>query len=557
MLCFIHHFCEFVIQVIVAAAMLACIECARYTEAISAYDLFLSGNQSAASEWQWGGGNITAVKPLCRDLAIYAMGRVESGGLSHDAMCMFRESINEGIPLSTNAILGVAHCLEYDGDWQSSIKFLKGFVEFVYRKKPNSWRVISDPIGRATGDNNDEALSPIQENKLLADLLASAMRVCNQQGRHGLGIIQCFITNRSYHGELRTKVDDKVACDYGEVVKAIASQAIVLEHEQILDVFVQSLRQLGCVDVSESLLNTLQNITSSTLPQGSRRNESTHAESWMNALIAIDRVLKAMDGIRLNGPHLPPEDRLLFERGLSRAMEHCIDSYQSAAALELFTYAGTLLEDSTRTLTERVRLYFGMESSYGEEKQIDAIFHEGKEIDLKKYRVGDALLAAIIKSYISLGEDEEARSAFLDGTLHLDDSTLMPQSTNNNLEALLDIDLEKSMEFLDSIDVKCVNPTTFYKIASRFAQNGTWHEIGAIYNRARNAGCISEELGLFAMQAVVESELLDGKITVLRRIIDDLCGLVGMESNDWIRSRYWGIKNRVGFHYARVSHGQS
>ena len=186
------------------------------------------------------------------------------------------------------------------------------------------------------------------------------------------------------------------------------------------------------------------------------------------------------------------------------------------------------------------------------------MFHEGKDIDLKSLRLGDALLAAIIKSFTDLGELEKARIAFLDGTHHLDDATLMPQSTNNTLQALLDIDHDECMNFLDNMDVRYINPTTFYMIARRFAQNCTWSEIGDIYNRARSAGCISEELGLIAMQAVVESELLDGKIKILRRIIiDDICGLVGMESNDWIQSRYWGIKKRVGFHYARVSHGQS
>jgi tetratricopeptide (TPR) repeat protein len=542
-----------VIQVIAAAAMLACIECTRHTEAISAYDLFMSGNQHAASEWQWGGGNITAVKPLCRDLALHAMGKIESGGLSHDAMSLFGESINEGSPLSTSAVLGLALCLEYDGDWQSSIKYLKGFVEFAYRQNQSSWHVITDVMGRATGDNNGMALTPPEENNLLADLLASAMRVCNQQGQHGLGILLCSITNTSYIGELRMNVNNKVPCAEGEVVNAIASQPIISENKQVLEAFVHCLHGLGCGNVAEALLTTFQYDNSFPLPHGSRRSEATHAESWMHAYIAIDRVLKAMDAIR-SSHDLPPEDRILLERGLSRAMSYCIDSNQPAAALELFHYASTVLEDRNRTLTERVRLFFGIDNSYGDNNISGATFHEGKEIDLTKLRLGDALLAAVIKSYNNLGESEKARSAFLDGTLNSDDT--IPQSANNTLEALLDIDIDECIKFLDSMDMNYVNPTTFYLIARRYAQTGSWPEVGDIYNRARNAGCISEELGLIAMQAVVEAELSDGKITVLRRIIDDLCGLVGMESNYWIRSRYWGIKKRVGFHYARVSYGR-
>jgi hypothetical protein len=77
--------------------------------------------------------------------------------------------------------------------------------------------------------------------------------------------------------------------------------------------------------------------------------------------------------------------------------------------------------------------------------------------------------------------------------------------------------------------------------------------LGELYNEARRRGCVSEELGFIAMQAVCEAQLDNGKIIVLRKIADDISNTVGMKTKDWLSSQYWHIKRFTGFHYARVS----
>ena len=124
----------FLVKFIAAASMLACIESSRSAEAIDAYDYFMSGNQDAANEWQWAGGSLAAAKPLCRDLALRAMGGVSAGGYSRSAMRLFCEIINDDRPLSRNALLGLTHSLEHDGDWQSSVQLLGGFVDSFFEK---------------------------------------------------------------------------------------------------------------------------------------------------------------------------------------------------------------------------------------------------------------------------------------------------------------------------------------------------------------------------------------------------------------------------------------
>jgi pentatricopeptide repeat protein len=542
---------------IATASMLACIEAKRYTDAIAAYDLFMSGNQSTASEYQWGGGTVTVVKPLCRDLLLSSMGHVKKGGFSQDAMAVFKEIIEDGSSMSKAALLGLAHSLENDGDWQSSIKLLRGYIDLVYRKRNPSWRIVPDALD-VNRDDDDNTLSPHDQNNLLTDILASVMRVCNREGQYGLALILCSIVDRSYASGLNLNGDLKIH-DCSSTVRSILSQRVVSENQQVLEVYLKSLYWLGCGSTVNELVNAAQsrynNIEAST-PWGLRHNDLPHGESWINATIASGRVLEAMSAINRERQSLSEESRMLFERGLARAMGHCIDSDQPSAALYLFEHASVILsasEEEDPTLAGRVRTFFGFEDSYGDNTG-GGLFQTHTTVDLKDLHLSDSFIGAVIKSYCKLGQYDKACAALDDGLISSgQQSLLMSQSNNNTLEALLHVDIDKCMSFLDSMDVRLVNPTTFSMIARHFAKNEMWPEIGEVYNRAKRAGCISEDLGLIAMQAVAEAELLDGKIVVLRGVVKDIVAVVGIKSDEFIKSRYWSIKRSVGFHYARVS----
>jgi hypothetical protein len=491
---------------IVAAAMLACNACSRFDDTIGVYDYFMSGNRSAASEWQWGGGDITAIKPLCRELSLYAMGNDEKGGHSQRAMSLFAEIIDEGHPIRSNTLLSLAHSMELDGQWQSAINLLNAIPSLEV-----------DPSDIDTGENDN----------LHTDMLASVMRVCNSGGHHGLAIL-ANMTNRNSLVK--------------PIVVAAADQNNILDNSQISQATIQAIYGLGCGVYANELSNELQ----TDVPRWSLNNYSSHRESWINAFVAIDRVLKVTHAIRLEGKNISTPSHLLLERVLTRAMEHCIDSGQSATAIELYLYTNTLLTKRDESLTQRVKTLFGMESS----QESSDIFHLS-EINNKEMNVKDPLLATIIKAYSKL-EPQKALSIYDDGAIQLGDPILSSQSINNALEAMLDIDVNEGMRFFKAMDPKCVNPSTFCLVARYYALRGIWHEIGDVYNRARSAGCINEDLGLIAMQAVCKSELLEGKIVTLRRIIDDVCGLSLMKSNDWIKLHYWTIRKNIGFHYARV-----
>ena len=540
---------------IAAASILACIESSRSSEAISAYNFFMSDSQSAASvEWQWEGGNITALKPLCRDLALHAMGNAKKGGFGRDAMQMFGEIIGEDSPVSANALVGLAHSLENDGDWSSSIHLLKSFLDSAYHS--TKWRILPDAmeLNKSDGGSIGNTLTQSERNNLLASILASVMRVCNDEGKYGVANLLCSIANNSYANEQNTAGHHLVDCQDDITMNAMLSQQIVAENHHVLEAYIHSLYGLGYGRIVNRLLKDSQNSNINiSMPRGLRKTGLPHVESWTNAFVAINRVLKAMDAIRSQDTNIPPESRLLFERGLGRAMDHCIDAKQPAAALHLFDHTTALLTRKNPTLAQTVKSFFGMENPSDERTREVMFRNDNAREDLKSLRPSDPVLAALIRAYHKTNQPENALSAFYDGTMHLDDSSTMAMSQNANLEVLLENDVDECISFLDNMDEGCVNPSTFLIIAKHYARNEIWPQVGELYNRARKAGCISEELGLIAMQAVCESELLEGKILVLRAIVWDISNLNGMTPDEYIQSKYWGIKRYVGFHYARVS----
>eukprot|EP00549_Striatella_unipunctata_P015281 CAMPEP_0118691410 /NCGR_PEP_ID=MMETSP0800-20121206/10666_1 /TAXON_ID=210618 ORGANISM="Striatella unipunctata, Strain CCMP2910" /NCGR_SAMPLE_ID=MMETSP0800 /ASSEMBLY_ACC=CAM_ASM_000638 /LENGTH=398 /DNA_ID=CAMNT_0006589189 /DNA_START=120 /DNA_END=1316 /DNA_ORIENTATION=+ len=75
-----------------------------------------------------------------------------------------------------------------------------------------------------------------------------------------------------------------------------------------------------------------------------------------------------------------------------------------------------------------------------------------------------------------------------------------------------------------------------------------------LYNSALQAGCLTEELGMVTMYAVVNSQV-DERLRVLRSIVDDLRKLAGMSSvKKWQRSRYFTLKQETyaGPYHARL-----
>lgn len=528
---------------ITAAAMLACIESARYTEAIDAFDYFMSGSQSVASEWQWSGGNMTAVEPICRDLALTAMGNVSRGGYSEDAKSMFDVIMEEGIPLSCHGLLGLMQSLENDGNWKEAVQLLDRFMASNFNvAEEKKWRIVPNVVQLQKDDINDDA----EVSHVLEEMLASAMRVCNNEGQFGLAAVLCAIVNKTRFNS--SGYVDATNNNEDAVLETIVA---MLEKNPIFEAYTHSLYGLGCKGVAERLISDREDADIERIvriPKRMRQN-LPQAETWIGAVKSIDYLLESKNAIQLERGDLCPESSFLFERGLARAMEYCNDSNQPTAALYLFHHAARiLLPNKNQHFGDRFKSFLGMGRQVDENPENFFTFDDA--LDFSGIEFSDSILAAIIDAYIKMGRPDQALSTYNDAISQLESPSLMRRSSNNILEVLLEIDGDKHAKSLDN---RISTPATYITIAKHLADNGVWHEIGELYNQARRAGCVSEELGFIALQAVIESELLEGKIVVCRKIAEDVANTIGVDKDEWIKSRYWNIKRYVGYHYARVS----
>ncbi len=535
---------------ITAAAMLACIESARYTEAIDAFDYFMSGSQSVASEWQWSGGNMTAVEPICRDLALTAMGNVSRGGYSEDARRIFDVIMDEGSPLSCDGLLGLMQTLEIDGDWKEAVQLLEGFMASNFNvAEGEKWRIVPNVVQLQKDDINDDSLaSDAEVSHILEEMLASAMRVCNNEGQFGLAAVLCAIVNKTLFSS--SGYVDATTNDEDAVLETISA---MLEKNPIFEAYTHSLYGLGCKRFAERLISDREEADIERIvhiPKRMRQN-LPQAETWIGAVKSIDYLLEAKNAIQLERGDLCPESSFLFERGLARAMEYCNDSNQPTAALYLFHHAAkALLPNKNQHFGDRFKSFLGM-GEQADQNPRKEIFTCDDAFDFSGIELSDSILAAIIDAYIKMGWPDQALSTYNDAISQIKSPSLMRQSSNTILEVLLEIDADKYVNSLDDDGIS--TPATFITIAKHLADNGVWHEIGELYNQARRAGCVSEELGFIAMQAVNESELEEGKIVVCRKIAEDVANTIGVDKDEWIKSRYWNIKRYVGYHYARVS----
>lgn len=539
---------------IAAAAMLACIESRRSTEAIELYNFFFnSENQSTASEWQWAGGNLSAAKPLFDDLLLRAFGGPTRGGHSAAAIQMFCVMVDDNTPFSSDALVGLMHSIEHDGDWQSAIKLLEAFCDVHYRNKENKWHLVNEMLSVSGIDEVDDAttLTKSQMNDLTAQLLASTMRACNQEGFFSLSILLSSIVHSFVDGE---SGGDLLLPDDESTIQAIASQTL-LSNKHLREAYIHSLSKVGL----QRLVRTMESSATDANPSRNNKQYLAAGESMLNAFVATNRILTALDDVRRSEKHLSRADELLISRGLSTAMNFYLDANHPASAIHLFNYTSKILNlirsrhatNNTSSFSKKMTAFFGDDRS----EPKTSIFQSNEPVDYKILKVNDSLLSAVMRAYTMKGQPEKALLILKEVQGDTESASWGTiQSFNQALEVLLESDVAEFMSFFEDSSNGLVMPSTFLALARKYAREGAWPEIGELYNEARRRGCVSEELGLIAMQAVCEAELEHSKILVLRKISDDISNAVGMKkTKDWLDSQYWHIKRYTGFHYARVS----
>ena len=537
---------------IAAAAMLACIESHRSAEAIELYDFFFnSESQSTASEWQWSGGNLSAAKPLFDDLLLRAYGGPSSGGHSSNAIRKFCEIVDNDTPFSINALLGLMRSIEHDGDWQMAIKLIEAFFEMG--NKENQFILVNAMLSLSGIDEMDDAHAPtaVELDELTAELLASAIRTCNKEGFFSLALLLSFITH--------SMIDKRFGCDVlvpddQSVMRLIAPQKL-LDNKSFRIAYIHSLSKVGL----NRLVNAMSQDANCIDLSVKTKFFPPNGESIINAFVASNKVLIALNQVRQTKGPISRDDAVLIARGLANAINFYLDANHPASAMYLFNYANKILTKRTNesevsktvSFTKSLSSFFDDDRS---EPTARSIFVMNESLDLGILSLSDSLLAAVMKAYTMAGQPEKALDVLKN--VKQDEKAASwdtIQSFNCAMEVLLENDVAKFMTFFEDSNSGLVMPSTFLALGRKYARECAWPELGELYNETRRRGCVSEELGLIAMQAVCEAQLDKRKILVLRKIADDISNTVGMKTKDWLTSQYWHIKRYAGFHYARVS----
>jgi len=188
-------------------------------------------NANLEEEWQWGGAR-DLMDPLCRDLAMQVIGGAsltagndrgdgrEPDEDDFDRYCydsrlaleLFRQSRQEGVTISKEALLGVVEACERDKDWRGALSVLRTLVKEEEIESnnsnsntkrtttmapwvvPGSWlRIVErDQIGASSDKHNsqDGDGDALHESSLpeLGTVLASVMRNCNRSSNFGMAL---------------------------------------------------------------------------------------------------------------------------------------------------------------------------------------------------------------------------------------------------------------------------------------------------------------------------------------------------------------------------------
>eukprot|EP00536_Pseudo-nitzschia_multiseries_P010631 jgi/Psemu1/26583/gm1.26583_g len=208
-----------------------------------------SGN-NLEEEWQWGGAR-DLMDPLCRDLAMQVIGGVsianhsgtdrydtagvyngdDDGGFEDDrcydsrlALELFRQSREEGVTISKEALLGVVEACERDKDWRGALSVLRILVEEEEMERrnrnassdhrhrqlapwvvPGSWlRIVErDQLG-ATNHGTQTRLEGGEHDRdsflpELGTVLASVMRNCNHSSNFGMSLFALQLFRLQHH----------------------------------------------------------------------------------------------------------------------------------------------------------------------------------------------------------------------------------------------------------------------------------------------------------------------------------------------------------------------
>lgn len=559
-------------QPLVAAAMLACVECSQYDTALDVYGESTSNPSLGGSEWQWGGG-FDSVHPVSRDLALRSMGRSNRGGWGEQAMDIFRNQIiKERAKISTDALLGLVMALERDGEW----KFALEILNLLLRKGSCSDSLTSDDwtlVSRSIDVHfKGSSFAILHIEGMSDDIVSSVMNSCNTSGEFGLALLcERMVAIYIQHEQSQSTMDatDNVQHAMAKILSAPRSGNVhVSRSESLILAQMSSLCGLSCYDEAVVLFDELSNVRAGKdLRQAKICAEFADTEAasmnsvmfvrsqaWKAAFRHMNRICTAAYVLGEKGKDLSNEESLVFADALGHCISLCNDAGQPRTGLALAEHVFRLLDFSKgrgQSLGSSIMSFLGIGEGSNETKPDSVLGSE-------KFERSDLLLAATMRSYHLLDRSADAIDLFfgtVDRTAVAEEESEHSNFVNswNEAVALLFSEgrSEEAVNLFGALDDHLKTPGIFITAANGLASQQNWRGVSQIYTKALKEHCLSEDLALLAMKAVTEQEI-DGKVPTLRSIVDEVAKIEGHPSKHWIKSRYWTLKRELGWRFARL-----
>lgn len=505
--------------------MHACILCDRHEEALQLYDEYVAAHDAVlASDWQWAGGESNRLNPLCRDLAMRAMGGVggssrsrtggeNPGGVSARALDFYWSAIEEGVTVSLEALCGVAEACRNDGRWEDAMSV---FFSVLTKSFHTRWIV----------PGNDLSITPVDERlgfhpeilPSLGPFVGSVLKACNDAGHFATGamavsLLQCSLFAISSPVEPSTN-----DTNLSELLLPVFD-LLPENSDSLLAALMESLAQLGCANDCIELFEAVNvRVEPASLQESRRlfdsiqvRRTAAMATTWPSTLMKSHCFIMCFQSFVDSENTATEKEAKLMSCALASLVATFTAASQSQAGITLATWADlhTSSNDPYLPMTDALA-----------GSLIDAHSHGGK------YKA-----AAELFSVLPADASHETRLLTYTATL----KSLFQLSRTSEAVALF-----------ESIVNYTRSPDLMSAVASGLLRAGDWSAALDVYRLALAKGCLSEEVGLLAIKAVSVGRV-HGRSRIMRNIIDEVSGLSGIAPNDWIELKYWDLKRLLGF----------
>lgn len=507
-------------QPLVVAAMHACILCDRHEEALQLYDEHVVGHDAVlASDWQWAGGELNRLNPLCRDLAMRAMGGTTSSsggedrGVATRALDCYWSAMEEGVTVSLEALCGVAEACRNEGRWEDAMSV---FFSVLTKSFHVRWLVPGSDLS-ITSLNEELAFHP-EVLPSLGPFVGSVLRACNDAGHFATAALAVCLLHCSLSP---IPSPAEVSTNNRSLSELFLPMFDVLHQKQdsLLAPLMESLVSLGCTSDCLNLFSAVSDRADpATLKESRRlldsiRQTKTTASTalWPSTFIKAHRFMICFQSCVDNEETVTEKEAKLMATALASLVAAFTAASQSQAGITLATWVDlhTSSSDSYLPLTD------GLAGSL-----IDAHTHSGN------YR-------AAVELFRAVPADANNESRLLTYTATIKSLFRLSRAS-------------EAVELFETVVKHHRSPDLMSAVASGFVRAGEWSAAVDVYRLALAKGCLSEEVGLLAIKSVSAGRV-SGRFRTMRNIIEEVSGLSGTSPNDWIELKYWDLKRLIGF----------